>query len=415
MALYGLVAGALLLLMYRATRLNGIPDIGDPFDVAAFETRPGSSPELENLYRQAWAKLHPRLGVARELHWRRWATVDATTRAWLDRNREPLALWRRVADRPEPMHVFGMGSDEFQFPALALVEGARLEHEGRLAEAWEWYRALLRHSRQVERHGTLQDRLRGIMFLRCANSAIRGWSADPYLSGTELRRALKEVRAIDALTPPFSEQLKAQYLHELRDLEQANTSLLRRLSRERGEPAWYHEMPAFHWLRWEAGNEWERHRRILRMLFANWLAEADKPQADRPAPSTASRIFDDPDAPPAARALPPEQLNALLQKSAYESLANWLLPHIDGQIEGERIARAELVYNLAEQAYLREHGHFPATPQKLVGDLLPALADDFDPFASSPGPNVIPSPGVPSPNDPWLEEALPLFQRLIGK
>ena len=64
-----------------------------------------------------------------------------------------------------------------------------------------------------------------------------------------------------------------------------------------------------------ASNDVERSRRVLRLLYANWLAQVDKP-ADERAPIAIQKpnvIFAaDPTAPPAARAIAPEDLRTAI-------------------------------------------------------------------------------------------------------
>ena len=70
--------------------------------------------------------------------------------------------------------------------------------------------------------------------------------------------------------------------------------------------------------RLRATNDVERSRRVLRLLYANWLAQVDRP-ADERAPIAIQKpnvIFAaDPSAPPAARAIAPEDLDAAIDQT----------------------------------------------------------------------------------------------------
>src|SRR5262249_56556436 len=92
---------------------------------------------------------------------------------------------------------------------------------------WEWYRAMLRCSGLVGRHGVLIERGVGSALHKEAVQRILSWAADPRVEAGQLRRALEDTLRADALTPPPSEALKLEYLIYLRDLRE-----LRVLTRE---------------------------------------------------------------------------------------------------------------------------------------------------------------------------------------
>ena len=91
-----------------------------------------------------------------------------------------------------------------------------------------------------------------------------------------------------------------------------------------GGPSWLDHLSLaispWHYRRYQefhlkACNDLERSRRVLQLLFANWLPQADRPASQRhPWRShTPTLVYAaDPSAPPSARALPPEALNTAL-------------------------------------------------------------------------------------------------------
>jgi hypothetical protein len=81
--------------------------------------------------------------------------------------------------------------------ALAALEGSRLEEQGKMAEAWVWYRAMLRSSRMVSRHAGLVERRYGAKMHFLAAKRILRWAADPRVDAGLLRRALDDVLAAD--------------------------------------------------------------------------------------------------------------------------------------------------------------------------------------------------------------------------
>ena len=139
----------------------------------------------------------------------------------------------------------------------------------------------------------------------------------------QLRLALHDVLTADALTPPVSDAIKIDYLMVFTPVETMTNfeEMIRSSGRviplsggremgllDRLVPWGAVRLPVQR-MRLNARNELERTRRAFRLLFANWLAQADRP-AGRRAPlafRTPNWIYsDDPSAPAAARAVTPE-------------------------------------------------------------------------------------------------------------
>ena len=131
-------------------------------------------------------------------------------------------------------------------------------------------------------------------------------------------------------------------------------------------------------------NDVERSRRATRLLFANWLAQVDRPAAKR-APVAISKptliYAADPTAPPAARAVAPEILDKGIDHTTLaqamfrpEDTSFKSAPPIsmnpwegDSVLAREPRRRAALIVNLASELYRRENGQAPATAGALVG------------------------------------------------
>jgi hypothetical protein len=149
--------------------------------------------------------------------------------------------------------------------------------------------------------------------------------------------------------------------------------------------------------RLHASNDVERSRRVLRLLYANWLAQVDKP-AEQRAPiaiRTPSPIIyaPDPTAPPAARALSPATralspatLDRALERTSLARamlLPNDLAPggkswstspwERDRPLPRETRRRAVLIAKLAAELYRRNHGRLPASSGALLGPYLKTL------------------------------------------
>jgi hypothetical protein len=138
------------------------------------------------------------------------------------------------------------------------------------------------------------------------------------------------------------------------------------------------------------GNDQERSRKLLALLFANWLPQIDRLETER-APTVIQRptpIFAwDPSAPAAARAIDPQSLDRALSESV---LADFIFRpakvHIfgpwipsswskDGPLGRERRRRSALIVRLAAELYKREHGRMPASAGELVGSDLEYLPE----------------------------------------
>ena len=288
--------------------------------------------------------------------------------------------------------------DAIVFAGMASLEGSRLEDAGARDEAWDWYRAMLRSSRLIGRHGGLVQRRWGARIHALAVRCILRWAANPCVEAGQLRQALHDTLTADALTPPVSEAIKIDYLSCIRSVEDIKNfeGTLRDFGRavpllggrqaglvDRLVPWPVVRLP-IHRIRLRVSNDLERSRRAFRLLFANWLAQADRP-AGRRAPLAIRRptwiYADDPSAPAAARAMRPEFLARVLDQT---ELTRLLLvapepepgdPPWEGQLEldRERRQRSVLIVRLAAERYRREHRAVPAKAGVLVGSVLNGL------------------------------------------
>ncbi len=169
LVLLAMVAGPAL---WWRTQLIGLPDIGDPFDVSAFQTF--TIPDDRNAYsdyRRAsslfkpWALYAATAGSRVNLA-ARWSQAGPEVKRWAEDNREALAVYRQGTELPdaldeiprfEGMHVerWDMHLTLGSLVRLALLEGSRLEELGDMEGAWGWYRAVLRSIHHVGLHGTV--------------------------------------------------------------------------------------------------------------------------------------------------------------------------------------------------------------------------------------------------------------------
>jgi hypothetical protein len=211
-----------------------------------------------------------------------------------------------------------------------------------------------------------------------------------------VRRGLDDALAADRLTAPISDTLKLEYLLELRELNE-----LKLLSSELPLPGGEGGLldlvvprtarGSLQHFRFRATNDVERSRRVIRFLFTNWLAQVDKPAAER-SPST--KIEDvyfyefDRSASRAARDVSPETINRAIDETL---IARWMFRPIkhgplingtafgawegDGFFARERKRRSMLIVKLAAELYRREKGQPAATAGALLEGYLKELPE----------------------------------------
>ena len=411
--------------IWRMGNLNGLPDVGDPFDVAEAR-RPIEIPDADNAF-VAYAEAHklvdPRNSTD-EAAWSRffeavqgdeikplsWSSAPLVLRDYLKSKRAALQIWREGSRRRDALYHqpaqlsldngMYLLQDANVLAGMAALEGSRLEDAGARDEAWGWYLAMLRCSRLIGRHGSLIQREYGAKIHSLAARCILSWAADPRIEAEQLRRALEETLEADALTPPVSEAIKLVYLSCLRPVEDMKRfegtmrSFGQALPLLGGRQTGMLDaivplalkLPIQR-IRLSASNELERSRRTFRLLFANWLAQADRP-AGRRAPLAIRKpvwiYANDPSAPAAARAVNPEILATAMDRMEISGIV--FGPDRDrdpgdppwegtGVLARELRRRSVLIVRLAAELYRREHDAAPATAGALVGPILKELPE----------------------------------------
>jgi hypothetical protein len=388
LAAYCLVIGLMATLIWRATSLNDLPDVGQPFDVKEFTAyRVSESEDAFTLYRKAFAQVsQPPVGDVSAL-WRlvnsRWSNVDETIKARVINHRSALQLWRQGAERLLAMPIqpgdpatptveIEIVNRMVEFSWMALLEGARLEEEGNLAAAWEWYNTVLRASYHMRMHSTSNYAWASYTMYSLAADRIAPWIVNPQVNAMMLRCALEDLQAAARMSRPNSETLKADYLvlmsnidHPERWINSSNTEVLLQA-----------EFPRLAQLITFLKREPERSKRVARILFTHWLAYADKPPSMRPKMSETQSIGNEssPDFPyyvssgvkGAAYPLTPHELYLWHRSTLYLKHFTFLYSHSQPTMDVEQRSQSTLIVTLAEQLYLREHGKPPSQAKELV-------------------------------------------------
>jgi hypothetical protein len=389
-----------------------LPDIGDPFDVPV-ALRPVDLPDDQNAY-AVYATAHAgrvMLPAAWTFAWSdfkamTWSSAGQDVRVFVDQKRTALEKWRVGSERPDALYLqpeqvakdqpIPLTQDMLFLATLAGLEGSRLEEAGAMDQAWEWYRALLRFSRLVGRHGGA--RWVGAIAHEHATSRIVHWAADPRVDVAQLRKALDDTLVADALTPPLSEWFKFGYLWRVQPdfvqfLRESNSPVPPLPGGEFGPLDQMASLarvtvPArLAWLR--KSNGLERSRRAVRLLYANWLPQVDRPATKRAPVAMRQPLWiyaADPTAPPAASAVAPDLLARVIEgdEIAKTLLFRFLDPSRDpmlspwesnGELARERRRRSALIVRLAAEWYRREHGQLPPTAGVLLGGFLKELPE----------------------------------------
>jgi hypothetical protein len=179
--------------------LNGPPDIGEPFDAAAFLNT--SVPEERNAFSylvradRAFAS-----GPARSspFNWSdamiAWSRANSNVRAWAEGNARVVALFQQSAEASDAFGGFPAADVNFIFLfRLLLLEGGRRDESGDTAGDWECYRAVLRVMTHVRRRGSAGQRIGANSANVWLHRRLQSWVADPRKARSQLRVALAEL------------------------------------------------------------------------------------------------------------------------------------------------------------------------------------------------------------------------------
>ena len=399
--------------------LNGLPDIGDPFDVAAF--RAFHIPDDQNAFaflRRAHEKLtYPKRweGPYPDDPKFSWSIANPALREWAGENREALELFLQGADRPDAAHPAGEPTTHMEvglLSELALLEGSRRQESGDTAGAWDCYRALLRMITHSRRRGSTQQRYSARRASVGLQRRLTDWATDQRTTTPQLHTALDEVLKNEPNPDWDISAIKYGYLDLMREIERPMPLSVQQeiegewtfaLGDMALSPTMIDGLEAARRFLWR---EPERSRRVLRLLCAHFLAHAETRGLPPPKPAVWAKVTYltstnpvtkgtfkmplypvSPEAPAGARALPPQEL------------ARWLVATLDARLRigngyewpwppdrvadrrgvADRKAHRELVIMLATELYHRERGSLPSSDEALVGTYLKSLPDDRSP------------------------------------
>jgi hypothetical protein len=400
-SLYTLIIIGIGVLLWRRSRLAGLPDVPAPFDPKPLLAL--SVPDDRNayvLYHEARLKLKRNQAIERRIFGGAyaWPSKDEEALAFLASNDEAVELWLKGTTKPDalPCPIAQLGP-ETGLPDLAvqrplfwhaLTRASREESQGEMAGAWVWYRGLIRSSRHSGRHAPWIGRVLGCSHDTSTGRRIATWAADPRVDSSLLSRALHDVLDANTLTPPDAEAIQLAYVeaaHVFRDPEQVSRLLVNDPwdIGEMDKKEWKNHIPWLRRARWFLANEPERSWRVVQLSFTNLLDHWDDTPSQRPpmvgTVKSPQILFNAPfRAPREARGVSPTSLAAELEAAVLNktlSLSN--LGRYRKHFDRDRSQRANMVLDLARQLYAREHlGQLPVSDKLLIGTYLDRLPDD---------------------------------------
>ena len=388
---FSLILLAMILLslfLYRAYRISSIPVIGDPFDVAEFETI--AIPDSENaalIYVSAdsirAAGKIPSEDLDRVFE-NGWGVSTEALQKLLTANERALDEWRRGTERPSAQFVLAKDVsinpdlsvviNMREFSRLARLRSERCLHEGDVSEAWNWLRAGFRASRHLGKNGPMIERTNGFFNFKIVAGGINRWAADPRVDELLLRQAAEQFNADDAMTPLTSVTMKYEYVSSLHMVNSDKS-----LSELRILPSGDRDPASFQYSYLFVMGDREYSRRLLPHVFDNWLEQVDFPRTKRaPIHRTWLGLYS---RTPKLGQLSTQELESRLSSICLARILTAGIPLAVEIADREAAQRAALKLTLATQRFHRLHGDWPKKLDDLVPDLLQELP--LDPFGKA--------------------------------
>ncbi len=370
--LYCAVTGLFVLLLvgapfaWREWQLVGLPDVGPPFDLQKYGTV--DVPYEQNafsLYAFVPSMLNGPSDRFEEVLQNGWSEVTPELKAWLAANDNNLQLLKDGSDRP--LSVLGQPNEQSfrtfvnvtthrSLSRLARLKAIQLQHEGQVRQAWEWCRIAFRHSRHVGRLDASINRSVGAALHSNACEAVVKWAGDSSVDAKLRREALRDVINDYKMTEPISTNLRSSYFETLHNI---NDNLPFR-QKDPETAVQFH--PSVLYLNHEPAVG----ARLINLVYANWLSEADVPlyeQSERQGGFL--RLFESYD----NNGISPQELEQRVKNSvvAFAELPN---PGVIDSVHREQARQARLEVVLAALLFHCEHARFPDSPQEFLGGYL---------------------------------------------
>ncbi len=387
----------------RTVRMWGLPYAPEPFDVEAFQAEVVA--ESENAY-PFYVQAQALMGAQPATFWPKeirvepdWPDLPPESKTWLEQNLPALEVWRKGTERPllqEPLPDRLLDGPRTTpsvmfMSSLAKLQASRLQSEGKPGLAWRWHKARLRFLLQNgRRRGILSHWASSFGFNQFLSQA-QTWADHPAITVEQLRHAIADLEAIAPLYPKRSDSLKAEYVAyaEMID-DQVGLLTLQQPPALGGvavtliPPETF--APAILRAELFLEAEPERSRRVLRLAFANWIAQADKAPAQRAKVHSTEPLVFEPElgeTPPISPASLAAQMTSAPLMKFYRSMNPAQRGYLPGPdewptlLDADRRAVANLIITYASRIHEIETGKWPDSPEALIGKVLPRLPNDY--------------------------------------
>lgn len=384
----------------RSYNMWGLDDAPEPFDIAAFQAE--RIPDDQNAYaifKRAYEMLDKKppsfTNLQMKMREAEWVDINAEARDWIDRNLPALEVWRTGTDLPflqSPKGLLDFSEDpavswnsRTLWSQMALLQASRLEDAGDFSGAWKWHKARLRGWLQTGYRQPLINLFSTSFRFSQLSTRSQSWADHKGVTVAQIRTAMADLEAMDGLTGKPSDTLKAQYLF----MEQSFQNYWQYIPPS--DPNSVKVVldpvrPAIQWVKYLVTNEPERSKRTLRLMFANWLAEADKPMAERSKEFSKVPLIFLPE-PGKTPPISPQTLawhaeNGPLifaMRDGYLPMrANvWGVENWPRQVEASRRSLAGMRVGMASRIYEIETGKWPSSPDELIGKVIPKLPENY--------------------------------------
>ena len=299
-------------LVWWAMQLFGLPDIGDPFDIAAFQN------SIVADERNAFVLYESRglsargngtpaaLADNRANGLARWPDAPPNVRRWVEENREALATYRQGTERPDAFdRATGFDRQSFKtigalsrLHLMVLLEASRREEQSDMAAHGDGTAPAAHPSGTSQCTIPAIGAIRVVRWHRELRNRLMTWATDPRTTPQLLRRALDDMVACDSLAVSEVDSLKSSYIDVKWLLDSpANPGRRAPLARFRRfwnpnytlSPETVHDL----WNAWRfVRHEPDRSDRVIRLVTANWLAYFELPEDKRPKPDLAAVLLD---------------------------------------------------------------------------------------------------------------------------
>jgi len=394
---YILIALVVGVFAWRELSLWRLPNAPEPFDLKKYgRVNVADADNAMILYRAAGGRMKAfdrkvyKPTAPKPLEETDWSRVDPEVARWAEDCRAALEPWLMATAKPEALVV---QPDEMtimtslvavqairEISRIALLEGSRREQAGDLAGAWQMYGGVLRSSRHAGQHGGMIQRMVGANVLKRAQTRIRGWTDNPGVTSAMLRRAIGDVEACRDMTSAASETIRGEYFVSRDALSDLRRWRKYEIDDSTDPYTWYNQIPPVWAARQFLKREPERSLRVLRLIVAGHLAQADRPPALRPRLLFPKFMIYDHDArtPPAVRALSAAALDSWARDSGMKGLG-YSFRVVQPIIDAELGTLDTMRLRMAERAYQLDHGRPPGTYAELLGAYLKDLPQGIEP------------------------------------